>query len=111
LQKSEQFIAELIECKLISKEDKDKIARYSYFERNGDVVDRTGAWIGIHFRLWKKHGLTPLWAVFHNDEWGHDRIAQEAIEPWVLHQGILATTDEDGLVYWTMGEPIEKRPS
>jgi hypothetical protein len=51
------------------------IGRYVYF---GGV----GAWFGIHFGLWKTHGATPLWLVFHDSAWGRAREVRRLIEPW-----------------------------
>ena len=74
----------------------ERIGRYTYMTTEGEVDKRAGAWMGIHFRLWKKHGVTPLWAVFHNTEWGQAQIMRDYLEPWATKKGIFTTTESDG---------------
>jgi hypothetical protein len=74
----------------------ERIGRYTYMATDGEVDKRAGAWIGIHFRLWKQHGVTPLWAVFHNTEWGQAQIMRDYLEPWATKEGIFTTIDSDG---------------
>lgn len=54
-----------------------------------------GAWIGIHFELWKSHGTTPLWLVFSASDWGRSHVVAQLIEPWAAARGILTTTLRD----------------
>lgn len=70
----------------------ERIGRYSYFGEE----PQTGAWLGIHFPLWKKHGTTPLWVVFADTDWGRARAVQPLLEPWASQKGVLATNDDDG---------------
>jgi len=49
-----------------------------------------GAWFGVHFELWKSHGMTPLWLKFPDDEFGRARDVWGRIEPWAATAGKLA---------------------
>ncbi len=89
----------------------ERIGRYAYFESKDDVKNRPGAWIGIHFRLWKKHGGTPFWAVFHDSDWGQAHAAQAAIEPWASRDNVLTMTDEDGSLIVALDVPAQKEKS
>jgi hypothetical protein len=53
------------------------------------------AWIGINFPLWLKHGATPLWLCFRDQEWGNSRLMQSAIEPWLESGGIFASLENN----------------
>lgn len=55
-----------------------------------------GMWFGLHFRLWKKYGGTPLWAVFAASDWGRAREVQALLEPWAAQKRVFATSHEDG---------------
>ncbi len=89
----------------------ERIGRYSYFEQDDESENRPGAWLGIHFRLWKQHGATPLWAVFSNTTWGQARIVQKFLEPWAIHEGIFATTDQDGSFVVALNVPAQEEKS
>ncbi len=70
----------------------ERIGRYAYFgaKRN------SGIWLGIHFELWKKHGRTPLWAVFSSGEWGRADEVRALLESWAARERIFATSHDDG---------------
>ena len=89
----------------------ERIGRYSYFERSDAVENRPGAWIGVHFRLWKKHGATPFWAVFHDTAWEQARTARQAIEPWASREGVLTATDDDGSFVIALDIPAQEEKS
>lgn len=89
----------------------ERIGRYSFFECSDTVENRPGAWLGVHFRLWKKHGGTPLWAVFHDSEWGQAGAARQAIEPWASREGVLTATDEDGSFVVALDIPAQEEKS
>jgi hypothetical protein len=55
-----------------------------------------GAWIGIHFALWKTHGATPLWLVFSETEFGRAPEVRRLIEPWAAKNNMLATPVHGG---------------
>lgn len=74
----------------------ERIGRYTYFAGGVEGGARAGAWVGMNFRLWKKHGRTPLWAVFSSTSWGQAGAVQRVLEPWASREGILALLDEDG---------------
>jgi len=57
----------------------DRIGRYVWVSGN----DGAGAWLGIHFELWRSHGATPLWMFFHDgDDFGRAQEVRRLIEPW-----------------------------
>ena len=74
----------------------ERIGRYTYFAGNVDEDNQPGVWFGLHFRLWKKHGITPLWAVFSPLSWGQADAVQAALEAWASKEGIFTSTDVDG---------------
>lgn len=51
-----------------------------------------GGWFGMHFRLWKSHGTTPLWLRFDDTDFGRAREVWRLIEPWAAKNGKLAVT-------------------
>lgn len=54
-----------------------------------------GAWIGIHFGLWKSHGTTPLWLYFSGSAWGRGPEVRSVIEPWAAGNAISTVTMSD----------------
>jgi len=48
-----------------------------------------GAWLGVHFVLWKTQGSTPLWLVFPDESWGRAQEVRPLIEPWAAKEGVL----------------------
>ena len=74
----------------------ERIGRYTYFAAGTGEDDQAGAWFGLHFRLWKKHGVTPLWAVFNPSNFGQADAMQAALESWASKEGIFTVTDTDG---------------
>ncbi len=89
----------------------ERIGRYSYFEGNDAVESLPGVWLGVHFRLWKKHGGTPFWALFHNSDWGQAHTARQAIEPWASREGVLTATDDDGSFVVALDIPAQEEKS
>lgn len=53
-----------------------------------------GAWLGIHFGLWKSHGATPLWLLFSEGEFGRAQDVRQLIQPWAAEKGILTVTKD-----------------
>lgn len=70
----------------------ERIGRYAYLGNERQV----GLWIGIHFGLWKKHGVTPLWAIFPATDWGRAREARVLLEPWAAQKSVFTVNHEDG---------------
>ena len=50
-------------------------------------------WIGMHFRLWRKHGGTPLWLTFSPTDYGRASEVQPIIKPWADKEGIFTSWD------------------
>jgi len=80
---------------LLPQRDEERIGRYARFGR-GKEQKLPIAWIGIHFRLWRKHGRTPLWVVYHEDAGGQARVAEAQLASWASAKKVLALNDEDG---------------
>jgi hypothetical protein len=57
-----------------------------------------GIWFGIHFRLWKRHGRSPLWVVFSRTPFGRSREVRRLLEPWALEADVLVAKDDDDFV-------------
>ena len=73
--------------------DWERVGRYANFSDEHGV----GFWIGIHFRLWRSEGGTPLWAVFSPSSWGCAREVRTILEPWAEAKGVrTCTTEGDG---------------
>jgi hypothetical protein len=53
----------------------------------------TGVWLGIHFGLWKSHGMTPLWLVFHDGEFGRATEVRPLVERWAAKNRVLTVTN------------------
>ena len=67
------------------------------WERIGRYVlvagDRgAGAWVGVHFGLWKANGATPLWLLFPETDFGRAHEVRRLIEPWAAKNHKLAVT-------------------
>jgi len=69
----------------------DRIGRYIKFPFSSNVA----AWLGISFPLWYKHGVSPLWLIFNNTEWGRAREVRTIIEPWAEIKGIFNSNDNN----------------
>lgn len=65
----------------------ERIGRYVRVSGSNGV----GAWLGIHFDLWKLHGSTPLWLVFsQEEEFGRAQDVRRLIEPWAVKKDMVA---------------------
>ena len=69
----------------------ERIGRYASLSDEQGV----GAWLGIHFGLWKTHGGTPLWLVFAPSEWSRADDVRLLLEPWAAKKGIPTTRHSD----------------
>ena len=72
----------------------ERIGRYIRLPGNQGA----GAWIGLHFALWKARGETPLWLLFSGTNFGRAQEVKALIEPWTTKKGVLTTTWEDNFV-------------
>jgi hypothetical protein len=66
----------------------ERIGRYAWMPGKQGA----GAWFGIHFGLWREHGVTPLWLLFSDTDWGRKVEVRALIEPWADKNGILTAT-------------------
>ncbi len=78
--------------KLRPQSSTERIGRYAFIGEDR----RGGGWLGIHFRLWRTYGMTPLWLVLHNSEFGRATVLQEPIDLWAAKHGVFTTRDEKG---------------
>jgi hypothetical protein len=46
------------------------------------MIGPAGAWLGIDHKNWSRYGITPLWIVFHNSEYGRAPFVLEALKAW-----------------------------
>jgi len=69
----------------------ERIGRYASFSDKQGV----GVWLGIHFRLWKEFGGTPLWLVFAPTKWGRALEVRALLEPWAAKHGVFTTFQND----------------
>ena len=83
-------------AKLRPQASSERIGRYTFMAADLALEKLPGVWLGIHFKLWKKHGNTPLWALFDTTEFGQAQIMREYLEPWATKEGIFTTIDSDG---------------
>ena len=60
-----------------------------YVRLSCDPYGGAGAWIGVHFGLWKIHGTTPLWLVFSDGLFGRGQEVRPLIDTWAMQEGIL----------------------
>lgn len=89
----------------------ERIGRYSYFGGHVEGNERPGAWLGIHLRLWKKHGATPLWAVFHSTKWGQASMAEALLAQWASDNNVPTFNDEDGSFVVALEIPAREEKS
>lgn len=83
----------------------DRIGRYIWVP--GDHV--AGAWLGVHFSLWKKHGK-PLWLLFSPGEFGRAQDVSRLIEPWAATKGML-TANNNGDFAIALDIPVREEKS
>jgi len=67
---------------LLPRSNWERIGRYARIYEQG-----VGFWFGIHFRLWKNHGESPLWLVF-DEGWSRSLEVQPLLEPWGIKEGV-----------------------
>jgi hypothetical protein len=72
----------------------ERIGRYAYISIDQDA----GFWLGVHFRLWKTYGRTPLWMVFSGTQWGRAREVWPLLEPKAEKEGIFSKFVDDEFV-------------
>jgi len=61
----------------------ERIGRYFGFS----TIPNFGCWLGIEFRLWHTHGITPLWTVFSPTDWGKADKVRNILQPWCKRFG------------------------
>jgi len=77
--------------RLLPQSDSTRIGRYVW------VSSRTGAgaWFGTHLELWREHGGTPLWLVFHASNFGRAVEVRDLLESWCARKGFFSANDKD----------------
>ena len=45
-------------------------------------IGQVGAWLGIDHKNWSRYGISPLWIIFQNTEWGRSLLVREALKSW-----------------------------
>lgn len=79
--------------KLMPQASWERIGRYARLSDERGV----GVWIGIHFGLWKTHGVTPLWLLFSQSTFGRVLEARPLLESWAAKKGVFTTFQNDEL--------------
>ncbi len=69
----------------------ERIGRYTHLGEDR----RSWGWVGVHFRLWRAYGRTPLWFVFSQRECDRIGIAHR-IGGWAAKAGVFTTRDAKG---------------
>ena len=77
---------------LLPRSNWERIGRYARIYEKG-----VGFWFGIHFRLWKTHGETPLWLVF-SEGWSRALEVQPLIERWAAKEGVTTAFENNEFV-------------
>ena len=54
-----------------------------------------GLFFGLHFVLWKKYGVTPLWGLFTKTNWGRSHEVKVLLEPWAQERGVFVASEAD----------------
>jgi hypothetical protein len=67
---------------LLPSSNWERIGRYARIYEKG-----VGFWFGIHFRLWKTHGETPLWMTF-DEGWSRALDVKPLLERWGAKEGV-----------------------
>ena len=77
---------------LLPRSNWERIGRYARIYEKG-----VGFWFGIHFRLWKTHGETPLWLVF-SEGWSRANEVQPLLERWGANKGVTTAFENNEFV-------------
>jgi len=72
----------------------ERVGRYTYVSSGKEV----GFWFGIHFRLWKTYGRTPLWIVFSKEPWCRVREVWPLVEPKAENRGVFTKFVDDNFI-------------
>ena len=57
-----------------------------------------GAWFGVDYSLWKRHGVSPLWLVFPPSDWGNAQKAQELLDSWSQREKVFMMFEDNELL-------------
>ncbi len=71
-----------------------RIGQYVSFTK-GDGV---GARFGIHFKLWREYGGTPLWLEFTGTDFGRAHEVRPILEPWAQERDIFTLMEKNRFV-------------
>jgi hypothetical protein len=80
--------------KLMPQISWERIGQYARLSGEQSV----GMWLGIHFRLWKKYGVTPFGLVFLPTEFSRAHEVRALIEPWAAKEGLFTACQNDEFV-------------
>ena len=83
--------------KLLAAAGWDRIGRYVKFPGPTGLKNGFGAYLGLDFDLWRRHGHTPLWAIFYAKQkyadWSRADDVRKIVEPWADGQKIFTTME------------------
>jgi hypothetical protein len=77
---------------LLPRSNWERVGRYARIHEKG-----VGFWFGIHFRLWKKYGESPLWLVF-SEGWSRAHEVQPLLEEWAVKEGVTTAFENNEFV-------------
>lgn len=70
-----------------------RIGRYIWLPSDRQV----GAWLGVHFDLWRKHGETPLWLLFPPGDFGRSQEVRPLLQDLAAKNDMLTVDYEDNI--------------
>jgi hypothetical protein len=96
----DQALEQAKEKFLSTKSPKGNLGRSNYPDCIGRYIQFHGeksiAWIGTEFSLWKLKEETPFWLVFEDTKWQRGREVRDKLEVWAKGQKMLSN-------WWTNG--------
>ena len=69
----------------------ERLGRYAMIPTSKEY----GVWFGLHFKLWRDHGKSPLWLLFPSTDWGRALDAERILEPWCRSHHIFGEAESE----------------
>jgi hypothetical protein len=68
----------------------ERLGRYAKIPTSKEY----GVWFGLHFKLWREHGISPLW-LFFSLGWGRALDAERILHPWCRSHHIFGVAESE----------------